>query len=237
MDEAEFERELRRLEAIAESYEANMYEAPDPSTAAGHYAGMKDAFSDAIGLARRAGRSDHVERLEKRLSEVKQIFRNQLSFDGGWTRSHPGPSSERRTAAVWIVKIKDFIISVLCECTIPIVFGLMIEAYRRVATIRRAPSVLRNAAQKALKTLRGDMMFRELDVVEIIKLLTPDRPYTGTEGVCRSPQVGDTGTIVSVLSPDEPNMMYYVECVDNNGLTVWLAGFWPEELRRLKAWP
>ena len=227
MDEAEFERELRRLEALAESYEANMYEAPDATTATGHYANMKDAFSDAIGLARRAGRSDHVERLEKRLSEVKQIFRNQLSFDGGWIRSHLGPSLERRTVAVWIVKIKDFIISVLRECTIPIVSGLMIEAYRRVATIRRAPFVLRNAA---LKKLRGDM-FRELDVVEVVKLLSPDRPYCGTKGVCRPPQVGDTGTIVSVLSPDEPNMMYYVECVDNNGLTVWLAGFWPEELR------
>jgi hypothetical protein len=236
MDEAEFETELRRLEALAESYEADMYEAPDPTTATGHYANMKDAFSDAIGLARRTGRSDHVERLEKRLSEVKQIFRNQLSFDGGWIRSHLGPSSERRTVAVRIVKIKDFIISVLCECTIPIVFGLMIEAYRRVATIHRAPFVLRNAARKALKKLRGDM-FRELDVVEIVKLLTPDRPYCGTEGVSRSPQVGDKGTIVNILSPGEPNMMFDVECVDNDGFTVWLAGFWPEELHRLKACP
>lgn len=236
MDEAEFERELRRLEAIAESYEADMYEAPDLTTATGHYANMKDAFADAIGLARRAGRGDHVERLEKRLSEVKQIFRNQLSFDGGWTRSYPGPSLERRTVAVRIVKIKDFIVSVLRECTVPIVSGLMTEAYRRVATIRRAPFVLRNAARKALKKLRGDI-FRELDVVEVVKLLSPDRPYCGTEGVCRPPQVGDKGTIVSILSPDEPNMMFEVECVDNDGFTVWFAGFWPEELRRLKAWP
>jgi hypothetical protein len=32
-------------------------------------------------------------------------------------------------------------------------------------------------------------------------------------------------------------MMFDVECVDNDGFTVWLAGFWPEELHRLKACP
>jgi len=37
MDDAKFEAELSRLEALAESYEAKMYEAPDLTTATGHY--------------------------------------------------------------------------------------------------------------------------------------------------------------------------------------------------------
>jgi hypothetical protein len=178
MDETEFEAELGRLEALAESYEIKMYEAHDQTTAAGHYSNMKDYFHEAIGLARRAGRSDHVERLEKRLSELKQIFRDQLWFDGG------------------------------------------------------TPFVAEDAAEKALKELQSDM-FRELDIVKVIKLLKTDRPYSGTEGVCRPPKMGDKGTIINVLDPEGPNTIYSVECVDKNGATLWLADFSPEELRRM----
>jgi hypothetical protein len=45
--------------------------------------------------------------------------------------------------------------------------------------------------------------------------------------------VGDTGTIV--LVPETPDILFSVECVDEDGFTVWLADFFPEELRRLKA--
>jgi hypothetical protein len=183
MDESAFEAKLRRLEAIAESYEAKMYEAPDLTTATGHYSNMKDFFYDAIGLARRAGRNDHVERLEKRLSELKQIFRDQLWFDGGRTGSRFSPP-------------------------------------------------VKNAAEKPLKESQGDVLL-ELDVVEVIKLLRTDRPYTGTQAVCRPPRVGDTGTIVSVWNPETSDILYSVECVDKNGATVWLADFFAEELRRV----
>ena len=80
MNESEFEAEIRRFEQLAEAYEVKMYEAPDLTKATGHYSSMKDCFYDAIGFARRIGRKDHIERLEKRLSELKRIFRDQLSF-------------------------------------------------------------------------------------------------------------------------------------------------------------
>jgi hypothetical protein len=62
-----------------------------------------------------------------------------------------------------------------------------VEAFRRVTTIRDAPSALKVAAIRALKELLDDRLL-ELDVVEVVKLLKPDRPYTGTEGVCRPPR-------------------------------------------------
>jgi len=233
MDESEFEAELNRLEALAESYEIEMYEAHDLTTATGHYSNMKDCFYDAIGLARRAGRSDHVERLEKRLSELQQIFRYQLSTCGYWTGRYLGPSSKRRKVAFWISKIQDLFIRLLNGFIIRMEHGFMIEAFRRVGAIRHAPFVLKSAAQKALKELQGDT-FRELDVVEVIKLLKSDRTYTGTEGVCRPPKVGDTGTIVFVHNSEEPNVMFSIECVYKNGATLWLADFFPEELRRVE---
>ncbi len=109
-DDAKFEAELSRLEALAESSEVEMYEAHDLTTATGHYSNMKDYFHDAIGFARRAGRNDHAERLEKRLIEVQHIFRDQLWFDGGWswTRNPPSASSKRRKVAGWVLAIEDF---------------------------------------------------------------------------------------------------------------------------------
>lgn len=99
MDDAKFEAELGRLEALAEAYAVKIYEAPDPTTATGHYSNMKDFFSDAIGLARRAGRGDHVDRLERRLSELKQQYRDQFTgFDHPPTRNRLGPSSKWREA-------------------------------------------------------------------------------------------------------------------------------------------
>jgi tetratricopeptide (TPR) repeat protein len=260
MDEAEFEVELSRLEALAEAYVAMVCEAPDPTTATGHYSNMKDFFSDAIGLARRAGRCDHVERLEQRLRDLKQQYLNQFTgFEHPPTRSRLGPSAKWREAQ----KAKSRGDYTFAERTYEEVLNLddprselgdikasaglqlallrlklnrpheAIEAFQRVMAIRDAPSALKGAAMRALKELLDDM-FLELDVVEIIKLLRPDRPYTGTEGVCRPPKVGDTGTVVFVQNPEGPNTLFSVECVDKNGATVWLADFSPEELRRVK---
>ena len=68
--------------------------------------------------------------------------------------------------------------------------------------------------------------FKELDVVRISRLLQPTRPFQGSEGVSRPPQVGDKGTIVIVYS----GSVYGVESVASHGMTVWLADFAPEEL-------
>ena len=74
-------------------------------------------------------------------------------------------------------------------------------------------------------------MFRELDVVKVIKRLKPDRPYIGTAGTCRPPQVGDLGTIVVIHDSGQSDISYTVECIDKDGYTIWLAEFFHEELR------
>jgi hypothetical protein len=72
----------------------------------------------------------------------------------------------------------------------------------------------------------------ELDVVRILSLRVPDRPFEGSPGWARDPRVGDLGTIVHVASTcDEDSLnAYLVECVDKSGMTVWLAEFTEAEL-------
>ncbi len=70
----------------------------------------------------------------------------------------------------------------------------------------------------------------EYAVVRVTRLLRSDRDFQGTEGVCRRPQIGDLGTIVFVYEPTA----FAVECVDQDGMTVWLADFSADELERVK---
>ena len=69
----------------------------------------------------------------------------------------------------------------------------------------------------------------EYGVVRVARLLRPDRALQGTPGVCRAPQVGDTGTLVYAYDVTS----FAVECVDTDGMTVWLADFFAEELEFL----
>ncbi len=69
----------------------------------------------------------------------------------------------------------------------------------------------------------------EYGVVRVARLLRPDRHFQGTPGVCRAPQVGDTGTIVYAYDVTS----FAVECVNTDGTTVWLADFFAEELEFL----
>jgi hypothetical protein len=67
---------LRELERQAEAYYAAMYETRSPS---GDYANAKDAFCEAIALARRLGDDRMANRLEARLEHVKAVFRSQFT--------------------------------------------------------------------------------------------------------------------------------------------------------------
>jgi hypothetical protein len=44
--------------------------------------------------------------------------------------------------------------------------------------------------------------------------------------VCRAPKVGDIGTVVFAYDVTS----FAVECVNTDGMTVWLADFFAEEL-------
>ena len=72
--------------------------------------------------------------------------------------------------------------------------------------------------------------FKELDAVKVIRLSAPKRHVDGTERVRRQPQVGDFGTVVAVLARPSGPPGYYVESVNDEGLTVWLAEFEGDEL-------
>lgn len=77
---------------------------------------------------------------------------------------------------------------------------------------------------------------KEYDVVRVKRLDQPNRHYDGTENIKHLPRIGDLGTIVHVYSDaQDMNPTYIVECVDQNGLTVWLADFTAGELELVEA--
>ena len=67
---------------------------------------------------------------------------------------------------------------------------------------------------------------QELDAVRIVQLKEHDRSVDGSSSVKRSPLVGDSGTVVAVLGPKR----FWVESVNPDGLTIWLADFDLDEL-------
>lgn len=69
----------------------------------------------------------------------------------------------------------------------------------------------------------------EYGLARVVDLQRPDRQFQGTDGVCRAPRVGDIGTIVYAYDLTS----FAVECVNSEGLTVWLADFFSEELKFL----
>ena len=75
------------------------------------------------------------------------------------------------------------------------------------------------------------MMFKEYDPVKITSLRGPDRHFDGTKGVARAPRPGDTGIIVAVSGKGK-DRQYMVESVDPDGMTVWLADFYGDELEK-----
>ena len=67
---------LRALERQAEAHYDAMYETRYP---AGDYADAKDAFAEAIALARQMGDDATAIRLEARLQHIKAVFRSQFT--------------------------------------------------------------------------------------------------------------------------------------------------------------
>ena len=68
------------------------------------------------------------------------------------------------------------------------------------------------------------------DVVQIAKLGSQARSDAWKINE-RAPRVGDSGTIVEVNQMEGQPDSYIVECVDEDGHTVWLAEFSSDELR------
>jgi len=74
-DDVDIKR-MKECEALAEQAYDAMYNTRYP---VGHYADLKDYFSDAIAAASRAGLTAEAERLRQRLEHCKQVYRRQFS--------------------------------------------------------------------------------------------------------------------------------------------------------------
>ncbi len=69
---------LRFFEAEAEEAYDRMYDARPGSDLAACYSDAKEALHEAIAVARRLGLTRETKRLEKRLAEIKTIYRRQF---------------------------------------------------------------------------------------------------------------------------------------------------------------
>jgi hypothetical protein len=63
-------------------------------------------------------------------------------------------------------------------------------------------------------------------MARVVRLLNQNRPFSGSEGIKRAPQLGDVGPVVHVHS----TAAYIVESVHADGTTACLADFEREEL-------
>lgn len=71
---------------------------------------------------------------------------------------------------------------------------------------------------------------REYDVVRVLSL---EGCRGCTDLGARAPAIGDTGTVVSLLSADAQSDLYLVECVQPDATTAWLASFPGHALERI----
>jgi hypothetical protein len=69
---------LRFFEDQAEEAYSRMYDARPGSELAARYSDTKEAFYEAIAVARRLKLTRETKRLEKRLAEIKAVFRGQF---------------------------------------------------------------------------------------------------------------------------------------------------------------
>lgn len=74
------------------------------------------------------------------------------------------------------------------------------------------------------------MTLDEHDVVKVRSLRVARREVEGSPGICRQPLIGDVGTVVNVL--DCANFL--IECVDDDGATIWLSDFHRDELELIQ---
>lgn len=74
---------------------------------------------------------------------------------------------------------------------------------------------------------------REYDVVRVRSLEGAKLDEFGLG--CRPPVVGDTGTVVCLLSADDQPDRFMVECVMLDATTAWIASFPEHALERIES--
>lgn len=74
------------------------------------------------------------------------------------------------------------------------------------------------------------MRFEAREEVRVVRLRTAQRPFDGTDGALRAPQIGDVGSVVQAAPTNDANATVLVACVATDGATLWRAEFTPDEL-------
>ncbi len=77
--------------------------------------------------------------------------------------------------------------------------------------------------------------FPELSVVQVVSLPSETIEYQCTQGFGRAPSIGDRGAVVHCHDYDGATYAYEIECVGNDGYTVWLATFKHHDLKLVVA--
>ena len=77
-------------------------------------------------------------------------------------------------------------------------------------------------------------MFEEYDVVLVKRAPGEKRDMIGTEDIARRPEPGDVGVVLLCLGLGSNGANWYsVECVGDEGATVWLMDLREDEMQRL----
>lgn len=71
---------------------------------------------------------------------------------------------------------------------------------------------------------------KEYSKVRIHKLVQNPDAYDGWQVNQCPPKVGDTGTLIDILSAQGLPDKYVVEKTDSNGVSIWISDFFEEEL-------
>jgi hypothetical protein len=73
--------------------------------------------------------------------------------------------------------------------------------------------------------------------VRIRQLTQPLEDYDPWRVNVRPPHVGETGTLIEVLTADGLPNKYVVERCDSDGIDEWLCDFWAEEIELVEPYP
>jgi hypothetical protein len=78
-----------------------------------------------------------------------------------------------------------------------------------------------------------DPPFLELSTVELVRVTDISSSYMSSEGIGRTPKVGDIGVVVHCFPYNGKTNVYEVECVGCAGETIWLATFEHDDLKQV----
>ena len=74
----------------------------------------------------------------------------------------------------------------------------------------------------------------QYETVRVRKILHPEDDYDGWKLNKRKPQVGDTGTLIDILSAPNLPLRYVVESSGADGVTIFLSEFEEYEIEPIR---